>query len=150
HLANQHEVVQAAGLLRVGEGAVDLGLVAGRIAGRELGAEILPAVALVADLGLDAIVEVLVVVALAEQVAGLLAAGDEDAFLDAPLAGVLGMRLPAVQVLAVEELHPAGVVLAAGVGGKLDQGSRAGAHKQGRREKQSSHGVSPKVSAKPM
>src|SRR5262245_35001634 len=117
HLADEDEVVEAAGLLLIGEVAVDLGLVALGKPGPERGAEILAAVALVADLGLDAEVEVGEVAALAEEMAGLFAAGDDDALLDAPLAGVLWVRLPAGEVFAVEKGNPAVglLLLAAGV-----------------------------------
>src|SRR5437868_3695724 len=84
---------------------VDLGLVAWGEGLGELGAEILAAVALVVDLGLDAEAEVDVVAAFAEEMAGR-AGADDVAVLDFPFRLVVGMRLPAGEVLAVEKLHP--------------------------------------------
>src|SRR5262249_3444615 len=116
----------------------DLRLPADREARFELRAEILSAVALVVDLRLDEVMEVLVL-ALGEQMAGR-AAADDDAVLDLPesnrlallrLADVGGhlavlvllgldalevaarriVHLPAGEILAVEELRPAFVRL---------------------------------------
>src|SRR5260370_675412 len=69
--------VKAAGADLVAVGRVDLSLVARGEGLGELGAEILAAVALVVDLGLDAEAEVLIVAALAEEVAGGTAADDK-------------------------------------------------------------------------
>src|SRR5438445_5748484 len=74
-------------------------------------AEKLAAVAHVIDLGLDTKVEILEVASFSEQMAGLLRkTAGQNAILDCPIARLIGMRLPAFQVLAVEELDPAGLV----------------------------------------
>src|SRR5262249_50004255 len=72
--------VETSGADRVAMRGVDLRLVAGREAAFEPRAEVLPAVAMVVDLGLDAVFEVHVIVALTEQVARRPAA-DEDSVL---------------------------------------------------------------------
>src|SRR5262249_38053628 len=97
--------IQTAGLDLVAVRGVDLRLVAFGEAGSVLGAEILPAVAFVVDLGLNAIAEVLVIAALAEQMAGR-ACADQHAILDRPSGLAARMLLPAAQVLAVKERLP--------------------------------------------
>src|SRR5262249_20799144 len=84
----------------------DLRLIAEGKAGAEGGAEKDPAVADVVEHGLDAEVEVLVVAALAEQVATPSPA-DQDAVRDAPAVPLAGGRLPPRPVLAVEQRHEA-------------------------------------------
>src|SRR5262249_34064868 len=91
-----------AGANRVDARAVDLRLVTVGEARSVLGAEILPAIALVVDAGLDAENEVLVIAALAEEMPEVAVAG-EDAVLDRPHGFIVRMAFPAGAILAVEE-----------------------------------------------
>src|SRR5262245_60284719 len=70
HLLYRDKVVKTAGLDRVAMSAVDLGFIALGKAGSELSAEILAAVAVIVDLGLDPVDEVFIIAALAEKMAG--------------------------------------------------------------------------------
>src|SRR5206468_667849 len=84
--------------------AVNLSLVA---SGPELFAELLAAVSARVDPGLDAEMEVLVVVPLGVEIADLRPTPDENAVLHAPIAWRIGVRFPSGQVLAVEQRNPA-------------------------------------------
>src|SRR5262249_34897624 len=95
------ETIEATGLDSVLVRGVDLGLVPPRERRPELSAEVLSAIAVVIDHGLNAVTEVVVIAALAEEVSRG-AGADEDAVLPLPLGFVSRVSLPAGKVLAVE------------------------------------------------
>ena len=106
------KIVKAARALRVGgEGAVDLGFVAVRVAGHERGSEILAGIPLVRYFGDDLVMEVGVIALLRKEMARVTALADNAAIRDAPVARIFWMGLPAGEVFAVEKLHPAVGVL---------------------------------------
>src|SRR5438552_18566907 len=86
-------------------GAVDLCLVAFGETGTYMGAEILSAIAVIVDLCFHAVAEILIVAALAKEMA-FRPATDQNPVFHFPLGLVGLMRFPAGQVLAVKELHP--------------------------------------------
>lgn len=121
-IINLDHIVKAAGLDLVAAGAVDLRFEPGWERLGVLHAEVLAAVALVADLGFNAINKIGKVVAFGEEVAGGAGALDGAVF-HFPLRLVVGVGLPAGQILAIEQLDKATfwLVLRRGKSGQADQ-----------------------------